>query len=143
MLVIGKDLKELYSDLKRSPNPDVKILNGTLLPEINSVDLMGKKVLAFAGIGRPEKFFGTLRDLGCIISDTVRFSDHHVYTVNEIDTLISKAKDMNAILVTTSKDYVRLNKAAAENVREIPVTLEWENSSELPTLLGPIIQGQI
>ena len=67
------------------------------------------------------------------------FHDHHIYTVNEINSLVQKAKNMNATLVTTSKDYVRLNQAAAGNVLEIPVALEWENSSELPALFSPIL----
>ena len=108
------------------------------MPDTTNIDLTGKKVFAFTGIGRPKKFFRTLQNTGCVISKTIEFDDHHAYTVDEIDDLVQKANEMDAILVTTSKDRIRLDEANARKVAELPVSLEWENHTALARLLEPI-----
>ncbi len=72
----------------------------------------GKRVLAFAGIGRPGKFFDSLRDAGAILIETREFPDHHAYGDGELEILLERAGTQNAIAVTTSKDWVRLPVAA-------------------------------
>ena len=142
VLIVGDDTKRLTISIKNFQNLALKILNGHLIPELNDINLKGERVLAFAGIGRPEKFFRTVRSLGCKISETAEFNDHHNYTVDEINNLERRAKNMNAILVTTSKDRIRLDKASAINVIEIPVILKLEDSSELLDLLKPILPDE-
>jgi len=77
--------------------------------------------------------------MGCSISGTAEFNDHHVYTTKEINSLVQEASDMNAILVTTSKDRVRLDEAGASKVLEIPVSLNWEDCAELEFLFKPVL----
>ena len=139
IIIIRRYLK---ISIKNFQNLALKILNGHLIPELNDINLKGERVLAFAGIGRPEKFFRTVRSLGCIISESTKFNDHHNYTVDEIDKLEQQAKDLNAKLVTTSKDRIRLDKATAINVIVIPVILKLEDSSELLDLLKPILPDE-
>ncbi len=83
--------------------------------------LKGERVVAFAGIGRPEKFFRSLRDLGADIAAEVPFGDHHVYTADEIAGLKAKARGENALLVTTEKDHVRLGAAEREGIAVLRV----------------------
>ena len=142
VFIIGNDIKSLGKSIKSLQESNLKILHGQLIPELNDISLKGERVVAFAGIGRPEKFFRTVRSLGCIISDTTKFNDHHNYTVGEIDYLEKQAKNMNAKLVTTSKDRIRLDKAAAVKVLEIPIILKWEDSSKLAELLKPILPDE-
>lgn len=66
----------------------------------------GKKAIAFAGIGRPEKFFESLTAIECV--EKVGFPDHYVYSSRDIEQLRQKAKKENAFLVTTEKDFVRI-----------------------------------
>ena len=73
----------------------------------------GRRVVAFAGIGRPEKFFHALEHQGAEIAASMRYADHHTYTQAEIARLKSKARARDALLVTTEKDFVRLTAGRA------------------------------
>ncbi len=100
-----------------------KLLEATLEPV--SRELAGAKVFAFAGIGRPEKFFASLRDLGCTLAQTREFADHHPYTRGEIEALLRDAAQLGAKPVTTEKDLVRIpadlrSAIATLNVRLVP-----------------------
>lgn len=69
---------------------------------------LGRRVLAFAGIGRPEKLAETLTGLGAEVVELRPFADHHRYRPDEIRALIERAETLDAQLVTTAKDHVRL-----------------------------------
>ncbi|MCK0206988.1 tetraacyldisaccharide 4'-kinase [Starkeya koreensis] len=85
------------------------VLRGRLAPEAQAVArLFGKRVLAYAGIGRPAKFFETLRGLGVLTTLTRAFPDHHVYTAAEVEELRALAEEKDLVLVTTEKDAMRL-----------------------------------
>lgn len=71
-------------------------------------DLAGRKVLAFAGIADPGKFFRTVESLGAEIAVSRSFGDHEHLTDDEIADLLSTAERENLSIVTTSKDFVRL-----------------------------------
>ena len=73
--------------------------------------LRGRPVLAFAGIGDPERFFGTLRTNGIVVAATRSFPDHHRYRDNELAALATDAQRDGLTLVTTTKDLVRLRAA--------------------------------
>jgi tetraacyldisaccharide 4'-kinase len=72
--------------------------------------LRGQRVVAFCGIGRPEKFYRSLRAVGAEIVATHDFPDHHPFTATEIAALLSLAQQENAALATTEKDGVRLHQ---------------------------------
>lgn len=67
-----------------------------------------KKVLAFAGIGRPEKFFSALEQAGAGFAGRNAFPDHHYYTEAEAEALLRHAHAGDITLVTTEKDHARL-----------------------------------
>jgi tetraacyldisaccharide 4'-kinase len=71
---------------------------GTARPE----ELKGRKVVAIAGIAKPERFFATLASMGIHAQEHIRFGDHHRYTAREIEALAGD------VLVTTEKDAIRL-----------------------------------
>ena len=73
--------------------------------------------IAFAGIGRPEKFFRTLRELGVELAETVSFPDHHVFRESDALGLLVKARELGAQLITTEKDAARLTHAPAASAR--------------------------
>jgi tetraacyldisaccharide 4'-kinase len=73
----------------------------------------GRRVFAFAGIGRPEKFFATLTGIGAHVAGSRAFPDHYPYCRDEIVGLQRAAKDSDAWLVTTEKDFVRLQPLLA------------------------------
>jgi tetraacyldisaccharide 4'-kinase len=102
-------------------------------------------ILAFAGIGRPEKFFATLTELHAPVARTVSFPDHHRYTDAEAAELIAAAAAGNLRLVTTEKDRVRLagrNGAAGtlhDTAEALQVMLEFENL----TAIGETIDAAV
>lgn len=71
-------------------------------------ELAGRRVYAFAGTGRPEKFFATLAGIGAQLVGKHAFPDHHFFRRDEIIALQRAAKDGDARLVTTEKDFARL-----------------------------------
>ena len=73
--------------------------------------------LAFAGIGRPEKFFRTLRDIGVELADTISFPDHHPFSDRDARALLVRARELGARLITTEKDAARLAHAATASPR--------------------------
>lgn len=70
--------------------------------------LSGRRVVGFAGIGRPEKFFESLREAGADIAAAIAFPDHHVYRGADLDRLGEAARRHDAQLATTEKDAVKL-----------------------------------
>jgi tetraacyldisaccharide 4'-kinase len=98
-------------------------------------DLRSSRVIAFAGIGRPEKFFRTLRACGAEIVHAATFGDHHRFTQSEISSLRRKAQDDHAVLVTTEKDYVRLGSGARHGIRVLPVRAVLKDPKALAALL--------
>jgi tetraacyldisaccharide 4'-kinase len=100
----------------------------------------GGRVLAFAGIGDPERFFATLRDAGIAVVATKSFADHHRYTRAEARALCDHAEREGLILVTTEKDLARIkdDDAAAELAalaHALPVTLAFDNEGAFKTLV--------
>ncbi|GAB5457563.1 MAG: tetraacyldisaccharide 4'-kinase [Henriciella sp.] len=91
--------------------------------------------IAFAGIGRPEKFFDTLRACGADLIDSIPFSDHHAYTDADMTYLRKLAKENAATLITTEKDYVRLSDKDRTDVLFLPVSAQFENIELLKRLL--------
>jgi tetraacyldisaccharide 4'-kinase len=110
------------------------VLRARLQPEKS--DLSGKRVFAFAGIGRPEKFVETLRALGAEVTGTQFFADHHPYTPGEIAGLKSRAGD--SLLVTTQKDLVRLSPGISHGITALTVRAVCDNPALLDTLLAGV-----
>ncbi|MCF4129114.1 tetraacyldisaccharide 4'-kinase [Methylobacterium sp. SyP6R] len=95
--------------------------------------LRGRRVLAFAGIGRPEKFFATLREIGADLRETRAFPDHHAFTAAEAEALAAEAAAKNLLLVTTEKD--RMRWPAARPVTTLPVVLALDEPEAFRDLL--------
>jgi tetraacyldisaccharide 4'-kinase len=98
-------------------------------------DIGNARVVAFAGIGRPDKFFRSLKACGVEIVAERRFADHHVYTPSEIARLKSLARTQNALLITTAKDYVRLSDIGRAGIAVLPVEAQFEDPGRLDALL--------
>jgi tetraacyldisaccharide 4'-kinase len=114
---------------------NVPILSAYLAPTPEAEDIAGSRVVAFAGIGRPEKFFTTLEAIGCTVIAAHAFADHHAFSPDEIMGLVEEAAAINARLVTTAKDAVRLQPEARRMVEVLNVTLEFADPSALDQVL--------
>ncbi|MES0809637.1 tetraacyldisaccharide 4'-kinase [Roseibium sp. SCPC15] len=94
------------------------VLHAHLRPQPNE-DLEERRLFAFAGIGRPKKFFNSLKELGYEIAKTREFSDHHRYAEKDVQSLLTEAEKDDLQLVTTSKDMARLSTSDGELFRWI------------------------
>lgn len=99
------------------------------------------KLFAFAGIGRPEKFFNSLRAHGGDVIDSIPYSDHYKYKDEDIESLFLLASEYGAGLITTEKDYVRLPKGYRKGVTQWPVSAVFEDELTLRRLLHPIVNA--
>ncbi|MEP9352360.1 tetraacyldisaccharide 4'-kinase [Xanthobacter sp. KR7-65] len=119
----------------------VAVLHGRLVPDGDAVaSLRDGPLVAFAGIGRPEKFFATLEAEGLALGTRHAFPDHHPYRVEEIAHLAAEAERGGARLVTTQKDMARLSGPAFAALRgriaTLPVTLVLSEEAGLGGLIA-------
>jgi tetraacyldisaccharide 4'-kinase len=122
--------------------PGKPLIRASLEPDaLAAAPLIGREVVAFAGIARPEKFYATLRRVGAQIVATRDFADHHAYTQREVEALIEEAGRRGALLTTTEKDLVRLTARHARAVVTLPVTLRFEEPGSVRRLLRQVLGG--
>jgi len=101
-----------------------------------AASLRNQNVLAFAGIGRPGKFFDTLRALGARVVVARGFADHQRYGQTELDALFAEAASLGLTPVTTQKDFVRLAPAEAARVVALPIALLFDDPPAVRALLA-------
>jgi tetraacyldisaccharide 4'-kinase len=117
------------------------VLRASFVPDESVVArLQGQRVLAFAGIGDPARFFATLRAQGIEVASQRVFADHHPFTAEDTDALARKAQASALTLVTTEKDFARIegNPALAAHAAQIvpfPVTLRIDDEGALEDFL--------
>lgn len=116
------------------------VVGGCLAPLPTGMDWAGLRALAFAGIGRPEKFYATLRGVGAEIVATRSFGDHEPYPPRILARLDSEARALGAQLVTTEKDAARLPAAFRLRVLVLPVRLEVADWGALDAALAPLVR---
>jgi tetraacyldisaccharide 4'-kinase len=118
----------------------VPVFYGRLEPDAAVVArLRGRRVLAFAGIGRPEKFFATLKTCGATLARTQSFPDHHPFGADEIRSILKEAEADGLLVVTTEKDLVRVadlasDEPAVARIEALPVRLVLEDEAALRDL---------
>ena len=103
-------------------------------------DLPPAKLVAFAGIGRPEKFQATLVAAGADIAEFRGFADHHHYAEGELKALAARAEPLNAQLVTTEKDWVRLTPEWRNRIKPIEIDIAWRDEAEFVALIDGLVQ---
>jgi tetraacyldisaccharide 4'-kinase len=92
-------------------------------------------VIAFAGLGTPEKFKKTLEKEGYIVREFYAFSDHYSYAPQDIEKLLQRSYELKIPLLTTEKDFVRLPKDYQNHVQIFPIDLVFEDEEKITRLL--------
>ena len=111
------------------------ILHAALHP---LADIPRGKLVAFAGLARPEKFFETLASLSAELTEAVPFDDHHAYSEDDLNVLAQMADERDAQLITTEKDAARLSPEWRARIAVLPVTARFADEAALDALLQPI-----
>jgi len=112
-----------------SKNKEIKIFYAKYRAQ-NISECKNKKVIAFAGIGNPGNFFNLLKDNKIDIVEEIKFPDHHKYSEETLENLINKAKENNTILLTTEKDYFRIDENYKQNINFLKIEVEIENRNQ-------------
>jgi tetraacyldisaccharide 4'-kinase len=115
--------------------PGYPVLRGELVPGPEMSALVGQNVFAFCGIANPRKFFATLRLGGAVLAGSEAFADHYPYDEGDLQDLLASAEKLNAIPVTTRKDWVRIPIAYRQRVHVVSISLAWEDPAQIEALL--------
>ena len=135
LIVVGTGPASRPIAARIAAQPGRPVLSTHIAPDPASVArLAGQRVLAFAGIGDPGRFFRTLRDAGIDVVRERIFPDHHPFSDGDIDALIADAKREGLTLVTTEKDLARLSHhgelpARAAEIVPFQVTLAFDDGA--------------
>lgn len=125
--------------LMGSGTPDLAGFAGPVMRarlEPQSREFAGRAVVAFAGIGRPQKFFDTLTALGANVRDSESYADHYFYFPADLDGLRARAKADP--LVTTEKDLVRIPPEQRHGISVLAVKARFDDPGLLERLLGKV-----
>lgn len=117
-IIIGHDEHNIAMALD-----SVIVFKADVVATANS--LSGKKIFAFAGIGRPEKFYNTLKSIGADLVRTKDFPDHFSYRTSDLQPIMDYCAAHSLTPVTTSKDYVKIPAIMRDKIIKLPVSLKF------------------
>lgn len=138
VVILGDDTSGVEKRLPRG----IPRLRAQVVPGPEAGALRGQRVVAFAGIGRPEKFFLTLRRLGADVVAMHPFADHYPYAPADVQPILDEAFQLGAIPITTAKDAVRLPPDQRGQVNVLTIGVQWEDEIALNAVLDGIRQSQ-
>lgn len=101
----------------------------------SSPPLLPQPVIAFAGLGYPEKFKSYLLKQGFDVRAFIPFPDHHIYTQKDMDSLHEKQRALGIPLITTEKDFIKIPTVAVKNIHVLSINLTIKNNEEFLSFL--------
>ena len=136
VVLMGEDRVEVTARLAGKT-----VLRARLAPE-NAAAFADRAVVAFAGIGRPAKFFALLDSIGAELVARHAFADHHPYRAAELQRLLAEAQAAHAVLVTTAKDAARLPAEWRAHVEVLAVNAEFADVAALGRLVDQALRSK-
>tara|TARA_B100000700_G_C14910226_1_gene791851 strand:- start:292 stop:1221 length:930 start_codon:yes stop_codon:yes gene_type:complete len=137
-VVINGEKNSNIENIIFNKNKNIKIFYAKYRAQ-NLNDYKNSKIIAFAGIGNPKNFFIHLRDNNLNVIEEKAFPDHYKFTKKDLQDLFDMAKRNNAILLTTEKDYFRMEDHQQKNINFLKVNLKIENHESLVDIIKTII----
>lgn len=138
VVILGND----QTDLKRRLPTALPVMSGGLRADPSAAYLKGRKVVAFAGLARPDKFFDTLAQVGARVVAAHPFDDHHLFQTADIQPILDEAFAIDALPVTTEKDAVRLSPDQRQQVDVLKISVVWQDEAEIDALLQRLLNGR-
>lgn len=129
VILLGADLHNIR---KKIP-PHLPVFTGHIKPLIAAEPQTS--YIGFSGLGWPDKFRKTLAENGFPLVGFKAFADHHYYSIEEIEGLLSLAHRKNARLITTQKDYCKIPSHLQKDIDCLPISLIWDDENSLVTFL--------
>lgn len=126
----------------------IALFRAAIIADADAVTrLQGRRVLAFAGIGDPKRFFDTLRRLGADVAATKAFADHHMFSADELQALLTRAEREGLRLVTTEKDMARIAgdahlRSFATQIDTLPVSLAFTDEAAFAAFIAARLTRQ-
>ena len=137
VIVVGEDKTDVCQDIQRI-DAELPIFMGHFEPDTRTIlSLTGKDVVAFAGIGQPNKFFDMLSEKGINIVKKVSFPDHYSYTRFDVEQLMNDAGGLP--LVTTTKDFVKVPVDIRSGIQVISGEFIFDKPEEIENLIQGIL----
>lgn len=131
-IVIGADKKIAECAAAQFETPFAAWIEPIDAPELT-------KVVAFSGIGKPDKFFTLLSRCGFDVARAISFPDHHPFTEHDLSAAKKLANAEGAALITTEKDHVRLSENWKHDILAFPVRMTLNNPQRLIEIMRPMI----
>jgi len=125
VIIIGNDRQNLEEYFLKN---NIKVFKANIKEKIENIN-NNQKYIAFSGIGRPEKFFNSLKKVGYNTIKEISFEDHHIYTNNEIEKILLTAKKENAKVITTSKDWIKLSSDYRNQIDVLEIEIDLLNKN--------------
>jgi tetraacyldisaccharide 4'-kinase len=135
VIVVGDDMRGVVPKLA-AHRP---IIRAHLAPGPEQTALRRQRVVAFAGIGDPQKFLATLQAVGAQVVAWHPFDDHYVFGPADIQPILDEAFALDALPVTTAKDAVRLTPDQRQQVNVLSVSIAWDTPEMLDALLDRVL----
>ena len=125
------ELNNNVQEIIKNYNQNIEVFHTSYqIKNFRNFDL-SKKFLVFSGIGNPKNFINILNKNNFKIIDQIIFSDHYNYKQEDIDFIKNRAKKINAEIITTEKDFVKISKFDNENINFLEIELKIENEKKL------------
>jgi len=134
IILIGDETPDFITNLHAS----VPVVRARIETE-NGADFAHQRVLAFAGIGRPAKFYESLQQCGAMIAETQNFADHHPFSTQELSDLRTRAQTLGARLVTTQKDLMRLPSENRSGISSLNIRLVFDAPDQLNQIVKTVL----
>ena len=129
IIVINGNINKVFEKKIRSISKDINIYYSQYLP-INIDRFKNQSLLAFAGIGNPSNFFNLLEKNNLSVAKKISFPDHYNYSVKELNELVDISVKNNLKIITTEKDYFRIEQHKIPQIQYLSVELEIDNKDK-------------
>ncbi len=135
---IGEKNSQMFHKKLRLVNKNIKIFEAKYIPKNLKDFKKNKKYLMFCGIGNPQEFENTLNKYNLNIEKKYIFGDHYKFSDISISNLKKKAKTNKLNIITTEKDYLRLNRNQRKGIKFLKVKLKIKNLNQFKEYLNKL-----
>lgn len=129
-IILGEDKTNISAQIK------LPVFYGKVIEE--KPQTSNRRILAFAGIGHPEKFYASLKKCGFTIVKTFNYPDHYFYTRSDLSSLIDFAQKNNLDIYTTSKDFVKILPELRSHFKVLNIKISWQDEAALQNFLAQL-----